>query len=151
MHIGDTVRLLRVQHGFTQAELATRAEMKQSTISRIESNRGLPSPDKFEPLASALGVPVSRFFSNFSDKNGESEDEGGNYSLVQPSDHFMPIIARKNRVRYATRAEDYGHSSKGIEDSRIIEAYKKLEPGSSRKMAVDILLFAKGADDEDDR
>jgi transcriptional regulator with XRE-family HTH domain len=148
MRIGDAVRQLRVARGYTQEALAEKAAMKQSTISRIESNRGLPSPDKFQPLAQALGVPVSRFFSDVSDEKKESEDLGDDYSLVQPSDHFMSTISLKNRVRHAARAEDYELSSRGIEDSRIIEAYKKLEPGSTRKMAVDILLFAKKEDDD---
>jgi transcriptional regulator with XRE-family HTH domain len=125
--------------------------MKQSTISRIESNRGLPSPDKFEPLASALGVPVSHFFGSTGEKVERPNKETNRFSLIRPADHFLSTCGSFGRMASVDRSETSVSSGNVVEDRKIIEAYRKLEAGSPRKMAVDILLFAKGADDEDIR
>jgi transcriptional regulator with XRE-family HTH domain len=56
MHIGERVRRLREQRGYTQVELSARSGVRQSVISRLENGtRGNPSADVLKRLALALG------------------------------------------------------------------------------------------------
>lgn len=58
--LGDTVRSLRLQLDMTQAQLAIKASIQQSSVSRIESGEMFnPTLDVLAGLASALDVPIS--------------------------------------------------------------------------------------------
>ena len=50
------LRELRVQRGLTQAELAKRAEVTTTYVSKLESAGAAPGIDLVEKLATALGV-----------------------------------------------------------------------------------------------
>ena len=50
------LRELRVQRGMTQAELARRAEVTATYVSKLESAGAAPGIDLVEKLATALGV-----------------------------------------------------------------------------------------------
>ena len=54
--IANNVRRQRALHGWTQAELATRAGMAQSRISDLERGIGDPSVGTVEKIAHALGL-----------------------------------------------------------------------------------------------
>lgn len=58
MRIGDVVRRLREQRGWTQKELAKRmGNVEQNTISAIELGRtGIPGPATLHALADTLGI-----------------------------------------------------------------------------------------------
>ena len=47
----------RQRRGWSQAELARRAQMNPTTVSLIESRRLEPYPKQLEKLADALGLP----------------------------------------------------------------------------------------------
>jgi transcriptional regulator with XRE-family HTH domain len=129
MRIGDAIKQLRIERGITQAELAEASKMRQSAISRIESNKAMPKVSKFENLASALGVPVDHFFS----QRPKILNEGGLGEAASVS------------AEYSETAENLPGNQET--DKKVIEAYKKLDPGSTRKLAIDILLFA-GTEDK---
>ncbi|MBI4307211.1 MAG: helix-turn-helix transcriptional regulator [Chloroflexi bacterium] len=56
--IGQRVRSLRLSLGMSIAELARRAGMQRPNLSRLESEKHLPSLETLERIAAALGVPV---------------------------------------------------------------------------------------------
>jgi DNA-binding XRE family transcriptional regulator len=58
-HVAERVRTLREQMGMTQAQIAAKAELTQSHISRIENSEIAPSHRTIEKLARALGVEPS--------------------------------------------------------------------------------------------
>jgi transcriptional regulator with XRE-family HTH domain len=122
MQIGDTLKLLRLQRGLTQEKLAKMADMKQSAISRIEKNKGLPNADRFEPLAKALGVSPADFFAQ--------------------SVKISPAVASEQKAPDIDSSIAQNLSSDS-DENKIIEAYRKLEQDSSKKKAVDILLFSE--------
>jgi transcriptional regulator with XRE-family HTH domain len=60
MRIGTIVRSLREQHGLTQSELAQKAGIQQSYLSRLESGTRSSRPDAvaLAHIAQALGVTL---------------------------------------------------------------------------------------------
>ena len=54
--MGRNVRVLRLERGLTQEELAHRCEMERSYVSDLERGRRNPSVKALGRLAAALGV-----------------------------------------------------------------------------------------------
>ncbi|MEV5409542.1 helix-turn-helix transcriptional regulator [Thermopolyspora sp. NPDC052614] len=50
------VRSRRIEHGLTQAEVAQRAQISQSALSRIEGGGGIPTLAMLDRLARAMGT-----------------------------------------------------------------------------------------------
>lgn len=55
---GDTIKILREHQHLTQSQLAEMLYVSDKTISKWETNRGLPSLSLLEPLAKALKVSM---------------------------------------------------------------------------------------------
>jgi DNA-binding XRE family transcriptional regulator len=60
-HVGGRVRQFRKTNDLTQSELAEKAGLPQSHISRIESGEISPSRITIEKIAKAIGRPISDF------------------------------------------------------------------------------------------
>ncbi|MBP3649855.1 MAG: helix-turn-helix domain-containing protein [Clostridia bacterium] len=60
---GDTIRMLREKAGLTQKQLADQLSLSDKTVSKWETNRGLPDITLISPLAAVLGVSVSELLS----------------------------------------------------------------------------------------
>lgn len=59
MHFGATLRLLRVDAGFTLRELAERVGVSNAYLSRVEHGHDAPpTPDRLVALARAFGLPA---------------------------------------------------------------------------------------------
>lgn len=58
-HIGTKIKAIRSRAGLNQTELARRAGIGQSMISRVERGDRVPSAEQLTHIAAALGVPVS--------------------------------------------------------------------------------------------
>jgi transcriptional regulator with XRE-family HTH domain len=58
--VAANVRALRLQAGFTLADLASTAGLGKSTLAQIESGKANPSVETLWALASALQVPFAR-------------------------------------------------------------------------------------------
>lgn len=56
--LGGAIRRLRQERGLTVTELASRAGMEQSSVSRIELGQVVPHHKSVAKLATALGVSV---------------------------------------------------------------------------------------------
>lgn len=67
--VRSRLRALRVAKGLSQAELARRANMAASTLSRLESGRRGLSVDHLTPLAVALGVAPSELIAMTANQN----------------------------------------------------------------------------------
>ena len=55
---GTIIRQLREERKLTQAELADRIGVSSKTVSKWETNKGLPDISLLQPLAQALGISV---------------------------------------------------------------------------------------------
>ncbi len=56
--LGDKLRRLRMQEGWTQEEMARRAKVHHSVISRVESGKGNPTLKTIQKVADVLGVEI---------------------------------------------------------------------------------------------
>lgn len=56
MSIGDNIRRIRKEKGWTQAELAKVLNVSQQMIGQFENNKNPPKLETVEKIASALGV-----------------------------------------------------------------------------------------------
>lgn len=62
LSLGDRIKQLRKQKGFTQDQVAEAAGIDSKSLSRIECNRFNPAIDTLESLAVALDVEMQDFF-----------------------------------------------------------------------------------------
>lgn len=62
MDIGEKLRLLRLQRGLTQEDLADRCELSKGFISQVERNLASPSIATLMDLLECLGSSLSAFF-----------------------------------------------------------------------------------------
>ena len=66
--IGERVAELRRGRGWEQDDLAAKAGVSQSTVSRVETGaRRAPSSETMRRLARALGVPVDALYPDSAD------------------------------------------------------------------------------------
>ena len=57
--VGDKVRDLRKERGWSQQELADQAGISMQTVSNLETGRHVPGIATLSKIAGALGVPLS--------------------------------------------------------------------------------------------
>jgi len=62
---GQNLRRLRMVHGSSQKDLAERAEITQSMLSRYEAGHDLPSTPTVIRLAKALGITTDELLRHF--------------------------------------------------------------------------------------
>ena len=67
----SSIALLRLQKGWSQAELAKRASTSQSYIARLELGNVDPQVSTVKKLAKALGVPVTAVVESISPEDEE--------------------------------------------------------------------------------
>lgn len=77
---GNTIKSLREKHGITQKALAEKVNVSDKTISKWETNKGLPDIGIVEELAKALGVSLTELLTGDLKKN---ENTSGNMKKIQ--------------------------------------------------------------------
>jgi transcriptional regulator with XRE-family HTH domain len=110
---GTALRALRVQRGWTLAEVSKRTDLPISTLSKIENDRVSLTYDKLARISTGLGVDISQLFApqivgmGGSTVNGRrcvtlsgqgSVIETDNYGHIYPAadflnKRFVPVIA----------------------------------------------------------
>jgi transcriptional regulator with XRE-family HTH domain len=92
--IGRKLRELREQRHLTQQDMACRAGVPRTYISRIENARLLPGPLMLGRIATALDVAILELLPHGKNGNGHSAIEAGafwedlvqNFSLLSPEE-----------------------------------------------------------------
>lgn len=79
MDIGERIKLLREKIGMSQAELAKKANIAQSSISYIESGGKSPSLETLECICNGLGISLSELLydedkADYNNSNDEVND-----------------------------------------------------------------------------
>ena len=62
MNVGERIRLLREKAGFSQNELAGRADVSQTHLRRVELGQAGITVDKLQQVCDILGVSLKDFF-----------------------------------------------------------------------------------------
>ncbi len=83
LRICDQIRALRLASGASGGELAVSSGVSLSMLSRIERGLISPSVETLDRIASGLGVPVSRFFSDQTSRTDFSYVVAGKGILVE--------------------------------------------------------------------
>ncbi len=90
MNIGNAIRFLRKQKGYTQAQLADFSYTTKSTISNLESGNQGYSVALLQHLAQALNCPISKIFLIAEQMDSESSNQ--TFSLdTLPIDILKPL------------------------------------------------------------
>ena len=72
MHIGERIQRLREERGWTQTELAAKAQIKQPVISRLESQvQDSVSSEALKRLARVLGVSADYLIGMYEEDDSE--------------------------------------------------------------------------------
>ena len=61
---GRQIQLLRIQHGFTQKQLAEKINSSQNYISDVETGKKQPSIDYYVAVANFFNVSLDHLFSD---------------------------------------------------------------------------------------
>jgi transcriptional regulator with XRE-family HTH domain len=120
---GAALRALRVQRGWTLAEVSKRTDLPISTLSKIENDRVSLTYDKLARISTGLGVDISQLFAPQIVGSGASVGgrrcvtlagqgsviETENYGHIYPAadflnKRFVPVIAEI----YARSLEEFG-------------------------------------------
>jgi len=64
LKIGKRIKVLRVQNGFSQEELAARAEIDRTYVNSVENGKRNISIVNIEKIAKALGCSLQEFFTS---------------------------------------------------------------------------------------
>ncbi|ETD33349.1 helix-turn-helix domain-containing protein [Williamsia sp. D3] len=125
--IGDRLKQLRNDHGYSIRALAERAEMSSSVISEVERGKTEPSISTLKRLAAALGTSITYFFTEPSQRNGhvirasDRQIVGEDLSSHPGADSRSSIAAQGVHFELASPAE-----------SEVLEAlYGRYEVGAS--------------------
>ena len=65
------IRRERLQRGWNQTQLAARANMSTTEVSRIETGRAIPHPNQVLRLARALKIPPDELLEPVAQMDGE--------------------------------------------------------------------------------
>jgi len=72
--VGDRIRVLRTEKGFSQEELAHRAGVSTSHIGKLERGQKNPSLSSIEKITKALEITLEDLFKYIQPSTGESNN-----------------------------------------------------------------------------
>jgi len=96
MAFSETLRRLRRERFFSQAELARRSGVHALTITRLESGRTAPSTRTVRGLAEALGIQPGELASPEEVAEADRRERSREYALVDGS-HDLHALSLKER------------------------------------------------------
>ncbi len=117
MPLGERIKQLRKEHGWSQAELGERLGTDSQRVSRYENERITPSIDMLVRLAQTLDVSVDYLVIDTAPRrpltgpDHELADRVADLANLDPDDrdailHILDGLIAKNRVRAALRVVD---------------------------------------------
>jgi transcriptional regulator with XRE-family HTH domain len=85
LDLADDILRLRMEKGWSQAELAERAGTKQANISRLESGLSNPSVNFLQKVAKALDTSISISFENIASSKIVAKTDAKSQSIYVPN------------------------------------------------------------------
>lgn len=111
--LGQRLRYIRSQHGFSQRQLAKRAGVTNSTISLIEANRINPSVGALKRILDGIPVGLAEFFS------------------VEPDCSHEPFYKESELVEIGKGAISYRQVGRSLAGRSLQILKERYEPGSN--------------------
>ena len=100
MTIGERLRILRMEQGITQQQLADQAGISRSNINTWESGKSLPLPDGLIALANCLGCTVDYLLGRESEEGSVIISRG--IELSNDEQEFIKLYRQlSNRQKFA--------------------------------------------------
>lgn len=81
--IGERLRAYRTQRGWSQEELAERADLHTTYIGQLERGEKNATIESISKVAGALDISLSKLFENISLVSGEKDIPSRCYDMVQ--------------------------------------------------------------------
>ncbi|MBQ3263338.1 MAG: helix-turn-helix domain-containing protein [Oscillospiraceae bacterium] len=91
--LGDNLKRIRKERGFTQEELAVRLHVVRQTVSKWEKNLSVPDAELLQRLSETLDVPVSELLGGESDRERAQERQ----AIAEQLARINEQLALKNR------------------------------------------------------
>ncbi|MZR29075.1 cupin domain-containing protein [Sneathiella litorea] len=142
--LGARLRSLRVQHGFSQRELAKRAGVTNGTISMIEQNRTSPAVGSLKKVLDGFPIGLSDFFANdfsprskiFFDRQELTEISDGKISYRQVGRDLTGKALQVLHEVYAPGADTGRNmlSHQGEEAGVIVKGKLEVTVGADKKI-----------------
>ncbi|WP_457560962.1 helix-turn-helix domain-containing protein [Caminibacter sp.] len=99
MKLGEKIKFLRENRGFSLSELARKASVAKSTLFKIEENKTNPTINTIWAIADVLGVPFGELTGDL-----EIKDEGVSVVLIEKNDEFESYkMSLKKGVSYIAK------------------------------------------------
>ena len=105
MSIGKKVRQHRELKGLSQSDLAIMADISQSTVSSLESDKTIPNSIMLNSIAKVLEVDISELLKD--DCYVQNNYASGNYQTNQGTNniHSIPEFLLENQQKLIERLE----------------------------------------------
>jgi transcriptional regulator with XRE-family HTH domain len=116
MNIGETIRNFRLQKGMSQGDIEKRTGLLRCYLSRVENGHTIPSLDTLAKIASAMDLPLARFFSDGTGENGSKA---------------VPQLA-EDEVRFLTQLRRYSPNLNDSDRKLVIAMVKKMAANAGR-------------------
>ena len=94
--IGNRIRMIRIDKGYSMEELAEKADINTTHLGRIERGETVPKIDSIEKLVNALGITFEELFRYIQPAAGSGGENDTALAL---------LINRLNRLKPAEQKE----------------------------------------------
>ncbi|MFN8456912.1 MAG: cupin domain-containing protein [Anaerolineae bacterium] len=132
-HIGAKLRAARLQRRMRLRELAEKAEVSPSLLSKIENNKATPSVRSLHSIAEALSLPVYHFFPEENEAEPRPE-----MMLTEPvADKTSPFNISNmtpSQIRAAQAAELINEADFGFDGAKSLSKEQVVRAGRRPKI-----------------
>ena len=104
--LGDTLKSLRLAHGYTQVDLAKSLNLDKSSVAKYETNKSTPSLDVLVNLAQIFGVTVDYILGNAP----APTERGVSIPVLGDVQAGLPMEAVENIIDYEEIPESMARS-----------------------------------------
>jgi len=80
--VGDRIRLIRIERGFSIEELAEKADVNTTHLGRIERGETVPKLDSIEKIINALGITFEELFKHIQPAAGTNVEDETDIALL---------------------------------------------------------------------
>ncbi|AGK95599.1 helix-turn-helix domain-containing protein [Clostridium pasteurianum] len=136
MDIGNNIKMIRKEKGFTQKELALKAHLSRSYLADLENSRYNPSIDTLESISNALQTPLTYLMGESAKAIIDNKLADLNMTVEELSEKSgVPKLFFENLDNIQPEEQDYNHMNTigriiNVQPRILCSALSKQEPPS---------------------